>query len=151
MAPLQKRAWYGLAIGVLWAIAIVVVFITRGGVTAFNEDASFRLLMDALYVGWLVVYALLMKSLLSLRRSGKGKVAVDERDRAILDRAPLVQLWAVIISLVAWTIGLTEIYHRGGQVPVTYMYLIFFSSIIISTIAQSLGILIGYWRIDRYG
>ena len=151
MAPLQKRAWWGLAIGVLWAAAIAVVFITKGGVTAFNEDASFRLLIDALYVGWLVVYALLMKSLLSLRRSGKDKVAVDERDRAILDRAPLIQLWAVIISLVAWTIGLTEIYHRDGQVPVTYMYLIFFSSIVIGTVSQSLGILIGYWRIDRYG
>jgi amino acid transporter len=151
MAPLQKRAWWGLGIGILWAAAIAAVFTAKGGISAFEEDQSFRLLIDALYVGWLIFYTLLMKSLLSLRRSGKDEVAVDERDRAILDRAPLTQLWAVIISLVAWTIGLTEVYHRTGWVPTTYMYLIFFSSIIISTLAQSLGILIGYWRLSRNG
>jgi hypothetical protein len=151
MAPMQKRAWWGLVLGTIWAVAIATVFIVKGGITTFAENAAFRLLMDGLYIGWLVVYALLMSSLLSLRKPGRGQVTVDERDRAILDRAPFVQLWAVIVLLVAWSIGLTEAYHRTGQVPVNYMYVIFFSSIIISTIAQSLGILIGYWRMDRNG
>ena len=38
MAPLQKRAWYGLAIGLILAIVIIVVFIAKGGVTAYTED-----------------------------------------------------------------------------------------------------------------
>ena len=32
MAPLQKSALYGLVFGVVWAVAIIVVFITKGGV-----------------------------------------------------------------------------------------------------------------------
>jgi hypothetical protein len=146
MAPLQKRALIGLVLGIAWAVATVIVFINGGGVDAFTEDSSFRLLMDGLFVGWLVVYAVLMASILRFGRTAKGAVVVDERDRAILHRAPLTQLWAVIITLVAWAIALTEVYWDQGAVPIMYMYIIFFSSLIVSTLAQSVGILFGYWR-----
>ena len=76
---------------------------------------------------------------------------MDERDLAIMRRAPLIQLWAVLLSLVAWTIGLTEVYWNEGAVPVLFLYLIFFSGLMVSTIAQSLGVLIGYWRMNRNG
>ena len=107
--------------------------------------------MDALFIGWLIVYAVLMASILRFRRSGKGTVAIDERDRAILHRAALIQLWAVIFMLLVWAIGLTEVYWDKAAVPIMYMYIIFFSSLVVSTIAQSLGIIIGYWRMDRHG
>ena len=45
MAPLQKRALYGLAFGVIWAAAIIVVFIVEGGVSTFSEDLGFRLII----------------------------------------------------------------------------------------------------------
>ncbi|MFA5316270.1 MAG: hypothetical protein WC369_02465 [Dehalococcoidales bacterium] len=149
MAPLQKRDLYGLILGLLWAAAIIVVFIIRGGVTEFTEDRSFRLIMDIIFIGGLLVYLALMASFTSLRRTKKGEVKMDERDTAILQRAPLVQLWAVILSLVTWAICLTEIYWDEGAVPVIFLYLLFFSSLITSTLAQSLGILIGYWRMNR--
>lgn len=149
MAPLQKRALWGLGVGILWAVITTAVFINGGGINEFHDSSSFRLTMDALYIGWLVVYAVLMAPVLKFGRMNKSKVVIDERDRAIITRAPLTQLWAVILSLVAWTIGLTEIYHSDGQVPTSYLYIIFFSTLIISTLAQSLGILIGYWRMDR--
>jgi len=41
---------------------------------------------------------------------------------------------------------LTEVFWDQGQVPVIYLTLIMISTLIISTIAQSLGILIGYWK-----
>ena len=84
---------------------------------------------------------------LALRKRGM----VDERDRLIMDRAPRVQWLAVVFSLVAWTIALTEIYWEQGQIPVVFLYLIFMSVLIVSTLAQSLGIIIGYWRMDRNG
>lgn len=146
MAPLQKRAWLGLIIGVLWAAVTIVVFITGGGVDEFTKNQTFRIVMDALFIGWLIVYAIMMMSILGLRKPRKGKVAVDERDMAILNKAPVIQLWAVIISLVVWAIGLTETYWDDGAVPIMYMFLIFFSSLIVSTLAQSLGIIIGYRR-----
>ena len=143
MAPLQKRALYGLAFGVVWAVAIIVVFIVKGGVSTFSEDQGFRLIIDGLWVGGLIFYGILM---LTLRKQSQ----VDERDRLILGRAPVVQLWAVIFSLVIWTIVLTESYWDQG-IPPIFMYLVFMSALIVSAVAQSIGILIGYWRGVSHG
>lgn len=144
MAPLQKRAWYGLALGVVFALAIVVVFVTRGGVTAYSEDQGMRLIVAALFVGLLALYGIV----LFLTRPGQGrvKVSMDERDTAVVRRALYVQLWAVIISLGVWAIALTEIYWDQGHIPVIFPYLIFGSALIVNTLAQAAGILIGYWR-----
>jgi hypothetical protein len=76
---------------------------------------------------------------------------VDERDRLIIDSAPRIQWLAVVFSLVAWMITLTEVYQDTGQIPVIFLYVIFMSILIISTLAQSAGILIGYWRMERHG
>ena len=143
MAPLQKRALYGLIFGVVWAVAIIVVFIMRGGVNAFNADVGFRLIVDGLWIGGLVVYLILFRTI--MRKSGQ----FDERDRLIMDRAPRVQWMAVIIALVVWMIVLSAAYRDAGQVPVIFLFLIFMSSLIVSMIAQSVGILIGYRRMER--
>ena len=143
MAPLQKRALYGLTFGVAWTVAIIVMFIVEGGVSAFSEDQGFRLIIDGLWIGGLIFYAILM---LTLRK----QTQVDERDRLILGRAPVVQLWAVILSLIIWTIVLTEIYWDQG-IPPIFMYLVFIFTLIVSAVAQSLGILLGYWRMGRNG
>jgi hypothetical protein len=139
MAPLQRRAFYGLLIGFVWIVAIIVVFILKGGVSAFNEDQGFRLIIDGLWIGGLVVYLILFETI--LRRPGY----VDERDKLILDKAPRFQWLAVIFSLVAWVIALSESYHDEG-VPVVFLYLIFMSVLIVSMIGQAIGILIGYRR-----
>ncbi len=140
MAPLQKRAWYGLVIGIVFAVALLVVFIAKGDVTTFDEDLGFRLIVYALWVGVPLAYLIVVN--LTLRKPEQ----VDERDRLIMAKAPRVQFLAVLFSLVAWVIVLTELYWDKGQVPVIYLTLIMISTLIISTIAQSAGILIGYWR-----
>ena len=140
MAPLQRRAFYGLLIGFMWIVAIVVVFILKGGVSAFDEDQGFRLIIDGLWIGGLVVYLILYKTILH------EPDHVDERDKLILDNSPRFQWWAVIFTLVAWVIALSESYHNEGQVPVVFLYLIFMSVLIVSMIGQAIGILIGYRR-----
>ena len=140
MAPLQKRALYSLGIGVVLAIALIMVFILKGDVTTFDQDPGLRLTVYAIWIGVPLVYLILVN--LTLRKPRQ----VDERDRVIMERAPRVQLLAVIFSLVAWVIVLTEVFRDQGQVPVIYLNLIMISTLIISTIAQSAGILIGYWR-----
>ena len=142
MAPMQKRAWWGLAIGIVFAVALLLLFIIKGDVTTFNEDPGYRITVAILWVGTLVAYLVVMK--LTLRKSEQ----FDERDRLILDRATSVQLWALIVTLVAWTLALTEVYWDTGCIPVIFLYLIFISIQIIYVIAQSLGIIIGYWRMN---
>ncbi|MFC1940754.1 hypothetical protein ACFLXO_08785 [Chloroflexota bacterium] len=143
MAPLQKRALYSLGIGIALAIALIVVIIVKGDVTTFDEDLGFRLIVYAVWVGVPLAYLIVVN--LTLRKPEQ----LDERDKLIMGRAPQVQLLAVIFSLVAWVIVLTEVFHDQGQVPVIYLTFIMISTLIISTLAQSLGILIGYWRMGR--
>jgi hypothetical protein len=144
MAPLQKRAFYGLIFSIAWVIAMVAVFILKGGANAFDEDQSFRLIMDSIWVGGLIVYLALFYTILR-----KSKL-VDERDKLIYDRSPRAQWLAVIFALVAWIIGLSEGF-RGQGVPTVYLYLMFFTILSVSSIAGSIGILVGYWRMNRNG
>jgi hypothetical protein len=144
MAPLQKRALFSLIIGILLAAALVIVFIARGDVTTFDEDLGFRMIVYALWIAVPLAYLLVVN--LTIRKPGM----IDERDKLIIARAPKVQLMAVIFSLLAWVIVLTEVYRDEGQVPVIYLTLIIISILIISTLAQALGILIGYWKGASY-
>ena len=145
MAPLQKRALLSLSIGLALAIALIVVFITRD-INAYATDLGFRLTVYALWVGVPVVYLFLI----NLTRLSKLK-QVDERDRLVMDRAPKIQWLSVIFTLVVWYIVLNDLYWDQGQLPVVYLTLILISTLVISALAESLGILIGYWRMNRNG
>ena len=145
LAPLQKRALYGLVFGVVWAVALAAIFILKGGASAFDEDLGFRLIIDGLWIGGLVVYLALFATI--TRKSSK----FDERDKIIIDRSARAQWLGVIFSLVAWVIGLGEAYHAEGQIPIIFLYLIMIYTLVVSSVAQSVGILIGYWRMNRNG
>jgi hypothetical protein len=143
MAPLQKRAWLGLGIGVVTSVAILVVLITSGA-TSFHDDQGTRLIVTALFLFGLLTWAVLLAPIFCW--PGRVKKLFDERDEIIVRRALQVQLWAVIISMVVWSIALTEVYWDQGEIPIVFPYLIFFSIIIVNMLAQAVGILIGYRR-----
>jgi hypothetical protein len=145
MAPLQKRALYSLIIGLVLTVSLIAVLVAQGDITAFDRDPNVRYVMYAVLIGVPLVYGIFCD--LTLRKPTQ----VDERDRLIIERSSRAQWLAVIFLLVAWTIALTEIYHDEGQVPVAFLTLIFVSAIIISPLAQSLGILLGYRRLSRNG
>ncbi len=145
MTPLQKRAWWGLITGAVFTIAFLLVFFLMGGIDKFEQDATFRIIVDVLVIGGLVANLGIVN--LTLRKPGM----VDERDKIIVDRAPRVQWLAVVFTLVAWVIGLNEAYQKTNLIPAVFLYVMFMSVLIISTLAQCLGIIIGYWRMDRSG
>jgi hypothetical protein len=145
MAPLQKRALYGLVIGICLAVAILALFLLKGGINRFDTDQGFRLIIDALWIAGLVLPLVLFWPIT------QKPVMFDERDRIIMARSSRVQWLAVIISLVLWLIILSEAYHIQRLVPLSFLYVMVISIFIISTLAQSLGILIGYWRVNRNG
>ena len=139
MAPLQKRALYSLGIGITLAIVLIIIVILKD-INTFDEDLGFRMIVYALWIGVSLSYLIVVN--LTLRKPGQ----IDERDKLIMAKAPMVQYLAILFSLAAWTIALTEAFSDQGHVPVIYLTLIMISTLIISTIAQSAGILIGYWR-----
>jgi hypothetical protein len=143
MAPMQKRAWWGLGLGLVLIAAFLAVFFSMGGVDRFDEDATFRIIVDIIAIAALVVNLVVVN--VPLRKRGMA----DERDFTIIDQAPRIQWLAAIFTLVAWTIGLTEYYHETDLIPSVYLFIVFLSVVVISNVAQSAGILIGYWRMDR--
>ncbi|MFP3879803.1 MAG: hypothetical protein ACLFVA_02460 [Dehalococcoidia bacterium] len=145
MAPLQKRALYSFVIGLVLTIALIPVLVLQGDITAFGEHLRLRLFMYTVLIGVPLIYLILVN--LTLRKPSQ----VDERDRLIIERSARAQWLAVIFSLVIWTIVLTEIYRDQGQFPIVFINLIFMSALIISPLAQSLGILVGYWNMNRNG
>jgi archaellum biogenesis protein FlaJ (TadC family) len=145
MAPLQKRAWWGLGVGLAFAVAFALVFVLMGGIQTFDTDQNFRLIIDALLIGALVANLVIVNVPL------RNPKITDERDIRIVERAPRVQWLAIIFTLVAWVIALTEAYHETHLMPTVYLFVMFMSVLIVSTLAQCLGIVLGYWRANRYG
>jgi len=143
MTPLQKRAWLGLVVGLGMALAILAVFIARG-VASFDDDLVLRAIAYVLCVGGLLVYAVTLR--IKRRKPGQSEVLVDERDKEIVRRATMAQLWAVLLSLFIWAIALTEVYWGQKSIPIVFVYLIAISGLIVSILAQAIGILIGYRR-----
>ncbi len=143
MTPQQKRAWYGLAIGIVWSLALVAVFIAKGA-TAFDEDAGMRVMVYGLFIAGVLAYvAMLYITGWRMRKEG---VLMDERDRLILRKVPVYQMFAVLFTLAGWAIALSEVYHNERQVPVVFTWLMFYSAIIVNIVFASAGTLIAYWR-----
>ena len=145
MAPLQKRALYSFIIGLVLTMALIALFVAQVDITAFERDQNLRLITYAVLIGVPLIYLILVN--LTLRKSTQ----LDERDRLIIERSSRAQWLAVIFTLVIWTIALTEVYRDQGQVPIVFLKLIFTSTLIISALAQSLGVLVGYWEMNRNG
>ena len=143
MAPLQKRALYSLLIGLALSAAFAITLALQGDITAFDRDSSIRMMMYIAVIGVPLAYLILVN--ISLRKPTQ----IDERDRRIIEKSREIQWFAIILSLAAWTIGLTEVYHNQEQIPVSLLSLIFMSILIISSLAQSLGVLAGYWGANR--
>jgi len=145
MAPLQKRALISLAVGIVLAASVIVVLVIRGDVPAFFDDLNSRMVLYAAVIGVPLIYLILVN--ISLRKPTQ----IDERDKSIIEQSRSIQWVIIVLSLAAWTIGLTEAYSDQGQVPIEYLNLIFMSILIISPLAQSLGIVAGYWSMNRDG
>ena len=145
MAPLQKRALYSLAVGIVLAAAVIVVLVIHGDFPAFFDNLNSRMVLYAAVIGVPLIYLILVN--ISLRKPTQ----IDERDKSIIEQSRSIQWVIIVLSLAAWTIGLTEAYSDQGQVPIEYLNLIFMSILIISPLAQSLGIVAGYWSMNRDG
>lgn len=148
MTPQEKRAWYGLVIGILWTLSMVAVFVMRG-VTAFDEDVGMRVIVYILFAAGILAYVAMMY--ITGWRMSRDGVIQDERDKLILRRVPVYQMFAVLFTLAIWMVALTETYDEEGQIPIVFPYLIFESAIVVNIVFASAGTLIAYWRARQHG
>ncbi|HSG09170.1 MAG TPA: hypothetical protein VLA36_12490 [Longimicrobiales bacterium] len=141
--PLQRISWWGLGVGAALGAAAAGVVLVHGVQQTYDND-HVRMFFTLLLLGVLIVFAVvsaLVKSW-AARRDGK----LDERDREILGRAPAIQSAATLVTLAVWMVGLIERFHDVGMVPLFYLYLIFWSCVVVNLLGLPVGVLLGYRR-----
>lgn len=141
--PLQRLATRSfIAVGALTAVSAVIV--TLAGPQRFWDDDVVRLAVTGLMIVALITAALV--SMRASRWAAAGDELLDERDRTILAGASGGQAGAMLVTLAAWMIGLTEAFQSAGGVPVVYLYLMFWSILLVSQIAWLAGVVLIYRR-----
>ena len=141
--PLQSIARRGMLIGGVLAAAMVAL-VMHFGPERWYADDPVRMAFTGLLVGVLVVFGFM-----TLRVSGwvrREDGTLDERDREILNGSQGLRSVAILMTLVIWLIGLQETFRAEGAVPIAYLYLVFWSCLVVSMLAFPLGILVGYRR-----
>jgi hypothetical protein len=141
--PLQRLARRCLVLALLPTLAAAAVVVYHGPRVWWDSDPV-RLTVTGLLLvalGVFTVYGVRI-GIWTARDDG----TLDERDRAILASAPAGQAPAMIVTLAAWEIGLVEAYRGVGAVPSLFLYLIFWSCLMMSVLALLAGVVIGYRR-----
>ena len=139
---LQRVSWWALGAGLVLSAGAAAVVVVNGPDRTYADDGV-RMLFTLLVLA--AIAAVGGATIWGKQRSLKPS-AFDERDQAILARAPAVQGAAVIVTLAIWTIGLTEHFHVAGAVPVFHLYQLFWSCLLVNLLALPVGVLAGYRR-----
>ena len=139
--PLERLGWIGLAVTSCLGVGLIAL-VAVGGVNGFSGEGSMSTLFNLMLLVGIGVWVFAWRRL----RGPSGATVVDERDRAIQARSFAVESVLVILSLVTWTIALTEIYRDEGVLPLGYLQLIFWSTFILGAMGRTIGILLGYRR-----
>jgi hypothetical protein len=137
--PLERLGWIGLWVTTALGLGVAVL-VAIDGATGFYGDGASRGIFTIMLLAGIGVWAAAWRILARPNRSA----VVDERDRAILARSFSVESVLVILSLVAWTVGLTEAFSDEGAVPIGYLQLLFWTTFILGAFGRSLGIVLGY-------
>lgn len=140
---LQRLAGRTLSAVLLLTLAAAAV-VVYSGVEAWWEKDAVRLTATGFLIAALLVFALYMSRV--WRWIARGDGALDERDRAILAAAPAGQGPAMLVTLAAWMIGLIETHQSTHMIHAAFLYLIFWSCVMVSVLAQLAGVVVGYRR-----
>ena len=137
-----------LARTTLAAVSLLTVFaaaiVLRHGAQVYFDNDHVRLTVTGLLVAALVIFAVCLSRVAKWTVRDDG--ALDERDRAILAHAPAAQAPAMIVTLAAWSIALVETSQPTHMIPSVFLYLIFWSCIMVSVLALLAGVVLGYRR-----
>jgi hypothetical protein len=140
---LQVMARRYLLAGLVPIVAAAVIVLRVGADTFYQDDAT-RLTVTVLMLAALLVLAGF--AFRARAAAGRPGGPLDERDVAILDRAPALEGGAMLVTLAIWVIGLQETFWRAGAVPLAWLYLVMWSMLLLKALVLPAGVLLGYRR-----
>jgi len=127
---------------IIWGVAAVgfgYAAFASGGPTAFAADRARRLAcMVFLAVGFLGQAVMLY---LTRVRPGAPRLQTDERDERLAHRSTIIGFYAVVLYVYFVCLGLWEHYQAPGQVPAGWLWLLAYSTVILTFIAPSVAFL----------
>ena len=138
---LQRLVRRSLALGLV-PLVVAGALVAWFGPTAYSNDDAVRLWATGLLLA--SVLALAAPTVLAGVWARRDDDRLDERDRAILARAPAGQAAAMLVLLAIWTIALTETFPGEAGVPAVFVNLIFWSCLLVGLLASSVGMLLSY-------
>jgi cytochrome bd-type quinol oxidase subunit 2 len=140
---LQRLARTSLLLATLLALAAGTIVVYHGAQVFWDND-QVRLTVTGLLIAALGVFAVYSSRVALWIAKDDG--TLDERDRAILESAPAGQAPAMLVTLAVWMIALAETYRDSHLVPSVFLYLIFWSCLMVSVLMLIAGVVIGYRR-----
>lgn len=143
LTALQRLAVQSLVVAVVF-LGVAIGLILWAGPAGFYDRASIRVPVTLmLLASLLTLAAFTLRAALLMRRVD---AAIDERDRAILERAAAIEGTPMLVTAALWTVGLQQTFWGDGAVPLVYLYLVFWSLIMVKALAMPIGVLLGYRR-----
>lgn len=140
MAPKQKQALFAL-LSWTWAIGIYCYFLV---------PALFHVPQ---WVSVLIFIAVIVATPVVICGWWLGVTGhyleEDERDRIIMGRVSKFQNYATILALGAWMVFFLLSYADNDTVPAWLVPLVIGSTVFITVLVQSAGVLIAYWLANR--
>jgi hypothetical protein len=143
VTTLQRLARVTLAIVAVLSLTALGIVVSQGVNVWWNDDAV-RLTTTAVLLAALASFTGYSARVGAWIKQDDPRI--DERDRAILASAPAGQAPAILITLAVWMVALTESYQGTHLVPTPFLYLIFWSCLMVSMMALLAGVLVGYRR-----
>lgn len=141
--PMQRVSWWSIGAGGVLTAAAVALVIFVGPAATYASD-SMRIVFTLLLIAILAVVG--AANIWLKAQATRDDGLMDERDKVIFGQAPAVQAIGMLVTQAIWTIGLAESFHRAGAVPLFYLYLMFWSALVVNMLGLPIGILAGYRR-----
>jgi hypothetical protein len=152
MTQLKKQALWSLLIWGVVLVAIVIIFFSGGGPTAFLEGESKNTLTRV----WISAGFIFYFSMLFLTRIRKGAkpLVKDERDELIAKRAysfGFHALLAYVFLFCSFLYGFYKGIHEIKLISVGWMWFLALSSLLLGFISNALATLVLDARMSGHG
>ncbi len=136
---MSKSRLRNLLVIVIWVVAAAgfsATVLTSGGPATYADDAS-RRIIGGVFLAFGIFGTPLVR-LLTRSKPDAGRVDRDERDEWIDAKATNIGMIAVAMFVFLGSIALWDTYQDAGCVPVGWMWVMAYSTLILSHLAPAL-------------
>ena len=136
MTQSRLRILLALAIWLICAIGFSATVVSQGGPATYADDSA-RRVIGAAFLAFGIFGAPVMR-LLTRGKPGAGSTPRDERDERIGAKATNIGMIVVALVVFAGSIALWETYRDAGCVPVGWMWVMAYATLILSNLAPAI-------------